>query len=86
VDASTAIAAPQTGQPARRNLHRFANPGRFLRIAARVQPFLTIPAILLTAIGIGSFALVLVAEQIATPWRSRATAPAWLRPGSGSAS
>ena len=53
MDASTAIAAPQTGQPARPNLHRFANPGRFLRIAARMQPFLTIPAILLTAIGIG---------------------------------
>ncbi len=35
--------------------------------------------LLLTAIGIGSFALVLMAEQIATPWRSRATAPGWWR-------
>jgi hypothetical protein len=33
--------------------------------------------LLLTAIGIGSFLLVLVAEHVATPWRSRMTAPAW---------
>jgi ABC-type nitrate/sulfonate/bicarbonate transport system permease component len=31
--------------------------------------------LLLTAIGIGSFLLVLVAEHFATPWRSRMTAP-----------
>jgi heme exporter protein C len=47
VDASTAL-APRTG----RGLHRFANPGRFLRIAAVAQPFLTVPALLLTAIGL----------------------------------
>ena len=35
-----------------RSLHRFANPGRFLRLAGRVQPWLTIPAILLTAGGL----------------------------------
>jgi ABC-type nitrate/sulfonate/bicarbonate transport system permease component len=33
--------------------------------------------LLLTAIGIGSFLLVLIAEHFATPWRSRMTAPAW---------
>ena len=41
--------------PARpaRNLHRFANPGRFLRLAGRVQPWLTWPALLLTLGGLG---------------------------------
>ena len=38
--------------PRGRMLHRFANPGRFLRLAARVQPFLTWPALVLTAAGI----------------------------------
>ena len=35
--------------PARpaRNLHRFANPGRFLRLAEAIQPWLTWPALLL---------------------------------------
>ena len=33
-------------------LHRFANPGRFLRLAARVQPYLTVPAVALLAIGL----------------------------------
>jgi heme exporter protein C len=50
VDAST-YAAP--GAKPGRFLHRFANPGRFLRLAARVQPFLTWPALLLTALGLG---------------------------------
>jgi len=36
-----------------RNLHRFANPGRFLRIAARVQPWLTSLALVLTVGGLG---------------------------------
>ncbi len=35
VDA-TALIAPRTG----RGLHRFANPGRFLRLAGAVQPWL----------------------------------------------
>jgi len=35
-----------------RSLHRFANPGRFLRLAARVQPWLTWPALLITAAGL----------------------------------
>ncbi len=39
-------------RPARRSLHRFANPGRFLRIAARAQPFLTWPALLLMGAGL----------------------------------
>ena len=48
----TAQATPAS-RGGRLSLHRFANPGRFLRLAARVQPFLTISAILLTAIGLG---------------------------------
>jgi heme exporter protein C len=34
-------------------LHRFANPGRFLRLAARVQPWLTGVAVVLVAVGLG---------------------------------
>ncbi|MEE8662845.1 MAG: heme ABC transporter permease CcmC [Acetobacter sp.] len=33
--------------------HRYANPGRFLRLSARLQPWLTWPAIIVTAIGLG---------------------------------
>src|ERR1700728_530904 len=46
----------QTGgaaSPAGRSLHRFANPGRFLRIAQIAQPWLTASAILLTGAGLG---------------------------------
>jgi heme exporter protein C len=50
VDASTIIAPRAAGG---RSLHRFANPGRFLRLAARVQPWLTWPAIVLTLAGVG---------------------------------
>ncbi len=39
--------------PVGRLLHRTANPGRFLKLGARLQPLLTWPAILLTAIGLG---------------------------------
>lgn len=39
--------------PGGSSLHRFANPGRFLRLAATIQPWLTAAAIILTAIGIG---------------------------------
>lgn len=49
MDASTAI---ETRRAPGRSLHRFANPGRFLRLAARVQPFLTWPALLLTVTGV----------------------------------
>jgi heme exporter protein C len=34
-------------------LHRFANPGRFLRLGARLQPWLAVPAVLLTVCGLG---------------------------------
>ncbi|MEJ1978479.1 MAG: cytochrome c biogenesis protein CcsA [Acetobacteraceae bacterium] len=37
---------------ARGGLHRFANPGRFLRLAAAVQPWLTAPAIVITLAGL----------------------------------
>jgi len=47
VDA-TAIPAARSG----RSLHRFANPGRFLRIAARVQPWLNVLALGVTAVGL----------------------------------
>jgi heme exporter protein C len=43
-------AAP--GPAAGRSLHRFANPGRFLRLAGRVQPWLTGAALLVLAIGL----------------------------------
>jgi heme exporter protein C len=36
----------------RGSLHRFANPGRFLRLAERVQPWLTWSGIIITAIGL----------------------------------
>lgn len=35
--------------------------------------------ILLTSIGVGSFLIVLWLETLCTPWRTRATAPRWLR-------
>ena len=39
--------------PARRGgLHRFANPGRFLRVAGRVQPWLTWSGLLITIAGL----------------------------------
>ncbi|MDE2517650.1 MAG: heme ABC transporter permease [Rhodospirillales bacterium] len=43
--------APRPGRPGR-SLHRFANPGRFLRLAARVQPWLNALALILTATGL----------------------------------
>jgi heme exporter protein C len=36
-----------------RGLHRFANPGRFLRLSARVQRPLTVAALVLTIAGLG---------------------------------
>ena len=38
--------------PVGRSLHRFANPGRFLRISGRVLPFLAVPALVLTLGGL----------------------------------
>jgi heme exporter protein C len=36
----------------RRAWHRFANPGRFLRLASKVQPWLTAFGVVLTAVGL----------------------------------
>ncbi len=46
VDATSSLAPP------RRNLHRFANPGRFLRLAGTVLPWLTVSALVLITIGL----------------------------------
>ena len=54
MDASTAFAPPSGGSPGSgRNLHRFANPGRFLRLSGRVLPWLTAAALVLTLFGLG---------------------------------
>ncbi len=45
---ATALPSPRAGS----RLHRFANPGRFLRGAAAVQPWLTAAAVLVTAAGL----------------------------------
>jgi len=47
VDAAPSLAPP------RRNLHRFANPGRFLRLSGRVLPWLAGAAMLLLGAGLG---------------------------------
>ncbi len=49
----TSPVLPLSGAPSR-SLHRFANPGRFLRISGRVLPFLSVAALLLTASGLGA--------------------------------
>ena len=49
VDASAALAPPSRGG---RNLHRFANPGRFLRLTGRVLPWLAGCSLVATAIGV----------------------------------
>ena len=49
VDTSTTLAAPSRGG---RSLHRFANPGRFLRLSGRVLPYLTVAALAFTGVGI----------------------------------
>jgi heme exporter protein C len=48
VNATAALAPPPGG----RNLHRFANPGRFLRLSGRVLPWLTAVALALTLAGL----------------------------------
>jgi heme exporter protein C len=35
-----------------RGLHRFANPGRFLRLAGALQPWLTVSAVIVLAVGL----------------------------------
>ena len=54
MDASTALAPPSGGPPGSggRNLHRFANPGRFLRLSGAVLPWLTVASLGLTATGL----------------------------------
>jgi heme exporter protein C len=47
VEVSTVLAPRSRG-----GLHRFANPGRFLRLAGAVQPFLTVAAIAITMAGL----------------------------------
>jgi hypothetical protein len=43
----TRAASAKRGGPAR-NMHRFANPGRFLRAVRRTQPWLNAASLLLT--------------------------------------
>jgi heme exporter protein C len=55
VDASTALAPPSEPNPGRRSgrsLHRFANPGRFLRLSGAVLPFLSCAAAALLSVGL----------------------------------
>jgi heme exporter protein C len=53
VEASTAVAPPRNPRSAGgRNLHRFANPGRFLRISGAVLPWLALNGFVLTALGL----------------------------------
>lgn len=44
---------PASPLPAGRSLHRFANPGRFLRLSGKVLPFLAATGVILTALGLG---------------------------------
>ena len=46
MDASTAYGTAPTP---RRNLHRFANPGRFLRLSGKLLPWLVVSGVLVTA-------------------------------------
>jgi heme exporter protein C len=52
VDASSAVAPPRRGPQPGRSLHRFANPGRFLRLSGTVLPWLALPGLILTVIGL----------------------------------
>ncbi len=45
---ATVVISPRSG----RGLHRFANPGRFLRIASVLQPWLSAAAVAVTAVGL----------------------------------
>ncbi len=51
MDAST-VNAPVPDRRPGRNLHRFANPGRFLRVSGVVLPWLSLSAIVLLATGL----------------------------------
>ncbi len=52
MEASIPVSGGKAARPGRRSLHRFANPGQFLRLAARVQPWLTWPGVVLTAVAL----------------------------------
>jgi len=45
--------AGEVSPPAGSSLHRFANPGRFLRLSGVVLPWLVVPAVVLTVTGLG---------------------------------
>ncbi len=51
MDATSTFVKPRSSR-AGSFLHRFANPGRFLRLAARLQPWLNVAACVLTAWGL----------------------------------
>ena len=51
MDATSTYARPRSGRGGS-FLHRFANPGRFLRLSARLQPWLTVAALVLTLCGL----------------------------------
>jgi heme exporter protein C len=52
VDAGSIIATPPGKRKPGRTLHRFANPGRFLRLSGAVLPWLATAGVLVTAAGL----------------------------------
>ena len=52
MDASSAVAPPPSERNPGRSLHRFANPGRFLRLSGAVLPWLAAGGVGLTAVGL----------------------------------
>ncbi len=52
MDATSATAPPRSAPKPGRSLHRFANPGRFLRLSGAVLPWLAVPGILLAVTGL----------------------------------
>ena len=52
MDARSAVAPPPSERNPGRSLHRFANPGRFLRLSGAVLPWLAAGGVGLTAIGL----------------------------------
>ena len=52
MDASSIVAPPPSGRNPGRSLHRFANPGRFLRLSGAVLPWLATAGAALTALGL----------------------------------
>ncbi len=52
MDAGSIVATPPGKRNRGRGLHRFANPGRFLRLSGVVLPWLTIAGVVVTAAGL----------------------------------